>query len=150
MLDKSKLQMSRFDEGTMNKKDIELWFFFNEFMTHAWNLVLIEGDISQRSWSLAQSYVSVLDVRDNSNDANNTMHIIHVAAKWEAIPLKDIVVIKCILGLKPMPRDSRKLRNRKAASMSHCGSLGSSFEAAWRVILRYDTKHCPNAIQAGP
>ena len=51
--------MSRFDEGTMNKKDIELWFFFNEFMTHAWNLVLIEGDISQRSWSLAQSYVSV-------------------------------------------------------------------------------------------
>ena len=94
-------------------------------------------------WLLAATCANVL-FRPSSN---------HVATHRGLPRRRDCCTkcsIRCILGLKSMPRDSRKLRNRKVASTSPCSSLGSSFAAAWRVILRYDTKHCPAAIQAGP
>ena len=37
--------MSHFDEGTMHRKEIEIWFFFHEIMHRLKNIVLMDGDI---------------------------------------------------------------------------------------------------------
>ncbi|MFM7989735.1 MAG: hypothetical protein ACKPKO_61525, partial [Candidatus Fonsibacter sp.] len=90
VLDESESLMSHFDEGTMNNKDVETRFFFNEIMKHAKKVVLMDGDVSQRTLRLASSYGNMICVRNNNNETNNIMNIIKDPAKLEAGLLKDI------------------------------------------------------------
>ena len=64
----------------MHKKGIEIWFFSNNIVKHSKKIVLMDSDASQRTLRLASSYGSMLYVRQNNNEANNTMHICHDAA----------------------------------------------------------------------
>ena len=74
----------------MNKKEIEIWFFFNEIMKHSKKIVLMDGDISQRSLRLDSSYGGMLYVRRFNNETNKATDIINGPATWEAGLLKDI------------------------------------------------------------
>ena len=59
-------------------------------MKHAKKVVLMDGDVSQRTLRLASSYGNMIYVRNNNNETNNIMNIIKDPAKWEAGLLKDI------------------------------------------------------------
>ena len=90
VLDESESLMSYVDEGTMNNTEIEIWFFFNEIMKHSKKIVLMDGDISQRSLRLDSSYGGMLYVRRFNNETNKATDIINGPATWEAGLLKDI------------------------------------------------------------
>ena len=53
LLDESISLVSDFHAGTLDKNDIEIWFFFNEIIKHSKKFVLMDGAVSQRSLRLA-------------------------------------------------------------------------------------------------
>ena len=59
-------------------------------------MVLMDGDISQRSLRFASSFGKMLYVRNNNNENNKDMHVINDPAKWEDEMYKDIDKFKKI------------------------------------------------------
>ena len=74
VLDESENLISYTDEITMNKETFEIWFFFSEMMNHSRKIVGMDGDVSQRSLTLAPSYGSTLLCKNNNNKTNKTMN----------------------------------------------------------------------------
>ena len=46
-------------------------------------MVLMDGDISQRSLRFASSFGKMLYVRNNNDETNKDMHVFYDPAKWE-------------------------------------------------------------------
>ena len=59
-------------------------------------MVLMDGDISQRSLRFASLFGNMLYVRNNNNENNKDMHVINDPAKWEDEMYKDIDKFKKI------------------------------------------------------
>ena len=53
-------------------------------------MVLMDGDLSQRSLRFASSFGKMLYVRNSNNETNQEMHVINNPAKWEDKMYKDI------------------------------------------------------------
>ena len=53
-------------------------------------MVLMDGDISQRSLRFASSFGKMLYVRNNNNETNKEMHVTNDPANWEDEMYKDI------------------------------------------------------------
>ena len=68
VLDESAGFMNNFDEGVMNHKEIEIWNFRTQMIKYTPKMVLMDGDISQRSLRFASSFGKLLYVRNNSNE----------------------------------------------------------------------------------
>ena len=83
VIDECESLMNHFDEGTMNHKEVDIWYFFTETIKYTPEMVLIDGDISQRSLIFASSFGKMLYVRNNNNETNKDMHVINDPAKWE-------------------------------------------------------------------
>ena len=62
VLDESESLMNHFDEGTMNHKEIDIGFFFTQFIKYTPKMVLMDGDISQRSLRFAASFGKMIYV----------------------------------------------------------------------------------------
>ena len=86
--------MNLFDEGTINHKEINIWYFFTQIIHHTFEVVLMDGDISQRSLRFAASFGKMLYERNNSNETTNAMTVINDPAKWEDGLRKDIDTFK--------------------------------------------------------
>jgi len=56
ILDESESLLAHFDEKTMERKEINIWNFFDELLKHSSKMLLMDGDISERSLSFASSY----------------------------------------------------------------------------------------------
>ena len=82
--------MNLFDEGTINHKEINIWYFFTQIIHHTFEVVLMDGDISQRSLRFAASFGKMLYERNNSNETTYAMTVINDPAKWEDGLHKDI------------------------------------------------------------
>ena len=83
VLDKSESLMNHFDKGTMNHKILRFWYFLTQISKYTPKMVLMDGDISQRSLRFASSFGKMLYVRNNNNETNKEMHVINDPAKWE-------------------------------------------------------------------
>ena len=59
-------------------------------------MVLMDGDLSQRSLRFASSFGQMLYVRNSNNETNQEMHVINNPAKWEDKMYKDIKKLKNI------------------------------------------------------
>ena len=59
-------------------------------------MVLMDGDISQRSLRFASSLGKMLYVRNNNDETNKDMHVFYDPAKWEDEMYKDIDIFKNI------------------------------------------------------
>jgi len=82
--------MNKFDEGAMNHKTIEIWYFFTQIIKYTTKKVLMDGYIIQISLRFASSFGKMLYVRNNNNETNKEMHVINNPAKWEGEMYKDI------------------------------------------------------------
>ena len=80
VLDESESLMNHFDERTMNHKAIKIWYFFTQIIKYTPKMVLMDGDISQRSLRFASSFGKMLYVRHNNNVTNKEMHVINDSA----------------------------------------------------------------------
>ena len=59
-------------------------------------MVLMDGDISQRSLRFASSFGKMLYVRNNNDETNKDMHVFYDPAKWEDEMYKNIDIFKNI------------------------------------------------------
>jgi hypothetical protein len=56
VLDESESLLNHFDEKTMEKKEIGIWEFFDELLNQSKNMVLMDGDISERTLMFTSSW----------------------------------------------------------------------------------------------
>ena len=96
VLDESWSLMNKFDEGAMNHKTIEIWYFFTQIIKYTAKKVLMDGDISQIPLRFASSFGKTLYLKTNNNETNKEMHVINNPAKWEDEMYKHIEHIKNI------------------------------------------------------
>ena len=75
---------------TMHKNIVEIWWFFKELVKHAQTILLMDGDISQRSLKLASSYGQIMYVHNNKNETNTTMRINKDATTFDKALLDNI------------------------------------------------------------
>ena len=66
--------------------------FFDEILKHSKKLVLMDGDVSERSLGFASSYGSTVFVSNQNNEANKSLNIICDRTKWEATLHMDIEI----------------------------------------------------------
>jgi len=90
VLDESESLLSHFDEKTMERKEIEIWSFFDEILKNSKKIVLMDGDMSERSLSFASSYGRCTYIYNKNNETNKTINIICDQTKWEATLHSDI------------------------------------------------------------
>jgi len=60
----------------MENKEINIWHFFDEILKHSKKLVLMDGDVSERSLGFASSYGSMVYVNNLNNETNKSLNII--------------------------------------------------------------------------
>ena len=73
VLDESESLLCHFDEKTMENKEIDIWSFFDEISQHSKKLVLMDGDMSERSLGFASSYGSMVYVNNKNNETNTAL-----------------------------------------------------------------------------
>ena len=72
----------------MENKEIAIWKFFDELLKASRKVVMMDGDMSQRSLNFASSYRSLDYVRNDNNETNKSLNII--CDKWEKQLRRDI------------------------------------------------------------
>jgi hypothetical protein len=83
VLDESESLLNHFDEKTMEGKEIQIWEFLDELLKHAKKVVMMDGDVSERTLSFAKSYGGMSYVCNTNNESNKSIHIVRDQSKWE-------------------------------------------------------------------
>jgi hypothetical protein len=83
VLDESESLLCHFDEGTMQYKEIDIWYFFDELLKHCKKMVLMDGDVSERSLSFASSYGRMVYVNNTNVEGKKTINLVCDRMKWE-------------------------------------------------------------------
>ncbi|MFM7988586.1 MAG: hypothetical protein ACKPKO_55665, partial [Candidatus Fonsibacter sp.] len=85
ILDESESLLAHFDEQTMTgKKEIGIWNFFDELLKHSGKLLLIGGDISDRSFSFASAYGDTTFLNNKVTGATRTINLMLDEGQWQA------------------------------------------------------------------
>jgi hypothetical protein len=88
VLDESESLLNHFDEGTMKRKEIEIWELFDELLKHSKKLIMMDGDVSERTLNFASSYGEMTYIKNINNESNRSINLICNRAKWD-MQLKD-------------------------------------------------------------
>jgi len=91
ILDESESLLNHMDEKTMENKEIQTWDFFDELLKHSRKLVLLDGDMSQRSLSFAASYGELTYINNTNNESNKIFNLMQDKIKWQRQLDEDIV-----------------------------------------------------------
>jgi len=83
ILDESESLLAHMDEKTMEKKEIEIFSFFNQLLEHSGKLLFMDGDISGRTLSFAKSYGEMTYINNNNTGAKKVFNLILDEARWE-------------------------------------------------------------------
>ena len=83
VLDESESLLCHFDEKTMENKEIDIWGFFDMILKHSKKLVLMDGDVSERTLNFASSYGEMDYVRNENNETNKSIKLVCDPIKWE-------------------------------------------------------------------
>jgi hypothetical protein len=68
ILDESESLLNHFDEATMNNKEIMIWNFFDELLRSSKKVVLMDGDISNRSLSFVSHYGDLTYIKNTNTE----------------------------------------------------------------------------------
>ena len=68
ILDESESLLSQFDEKTMEGKEIKTWGLFDEMLKHSKKTIWMDGDISERTLSLATACGSTTYLRNENSE----------------------------------------------------------------------------------
>jgi hypothetical protein len=80
--------------GAMTQKKINIWIFCNQIIKHSSKLILMDGDISQRSLRLASLLGYMNYVKNNNDEANTEIKLVCDHAYWAALWYRDIANFK--------------------------------------------------------
>ncbi|MFM7981037.1 MAG: hypothetical protein ACKPKO_17140, partial [Candidatus Fonsibacter sp.] len=82
ILDESESLLAHFDEQTMSGKEIGIWNFFDEFLKHSGNMLLMDGNISDRSLSFASAYGEITYINNKNTGAPRTINLMLDEQEW--------------------------------------------------------------------
>ena len=83
ILDESESLLAHFDEQTMSGKEIGIWNFFDELLKHSGNIILMYGDISDRSLSFASAYGKMTYINNKNTGAPRTINLMLDEGQWQ-------------------------------------------------------------------
>ena len=90
VLDESESLLYHFDGGTMENKEIQIWNFFDELLRHSRKLVLMDGDVSQRSLSFARCYGSTTYIKNTNAGGRKVFNLMLDEGRWEERLYEDL------------------------------------------------------------
>ncbi|MFM7990027.1 MAG: hypothetical protein ACKPKO_63005 [Candidatus Fonsibacter sp.] len=82
ILDESESLLAHFDEQTMSGKEIGIWNFFDELLKHSGNMLLMDGNISDRSLSFASAYGEIAYINNKNTGAPRTINLMRDEQEW--------------------------------------------------------------------
>ena len=94
ILDESESLLSHFDEKTMEGKEIKTWGLFDEILKHSKKTIWMDGDISERTLSLATAYGSATYIRNENCEGNNVFSLMLCEKRWHEQLEQDIQKFK--------------------------------------------------------
>ena len=83
ILDESESLLAHFDEQTMVRKEIGIWNFFDELLKHSGKMLLMDGDISDRSLSFASAYGGITYINNKSTGEPRTINLMLDEGQWQ-------------------------------------------------------------------
>ena len=83
VLDESESLLNHLDEKTMENKEIQTWDFFDQVLKHSKKLILLDGDMSQRSLSFAASYGNHTYIVNSNTEGNKIFNLMLDKTKWQ-------------------------------------------------------------------
>ena len=84
ILDKSESLLAHFDGQTMSGKEIGVWNFFDELLKHSGKMLLMDGDISDRSLSFASAYGEITYINNKNTGAPRSIKLMLDEGQWNA------------------------------------------------------------------
>ena len=83
ILDESESLLAHFDEQTMSGKEIGIWNFFDELLKHSDKMLLMDGDISNRSLSFASAYGELTYINNKNTGDPRTINLMLDEGQWQ-------------------------------------------------------------------
>jgi len=90
ILDESESLLAHFDEKTMERKEINIWNFFDELLKHSNKLLLMDGDISERSLSFASSYGDFTYINNTNTEGRKHFNLMLDESQWHDQLVSDL------------------------------------------------------------
>jgi hypothetical protein len=90
ILDESESLLAHFDEKTMERKEISIWNFFDELLKHSQKMLLMDGDVSERSLSFASSYGDMTYISNTNAEGNKHFNLMLDETQWNAQLVSDL------------------------------------------------------------
>ena len=90
ILDESERLLAYFDEKTMERKEINIWNFFDELLKHSSKMLLMDGDISKRSLSFASSYGEMTYISNTNTESKKHFNLMLDETQWHTQLVADL------------------------------------------------------------
>ena len=85
ILDKSESLLAHFGEQTMARKEISIWNFIDELLKHSGKMLLMDGNISNRSLSFAREYGELTYINNKNMGAPSTINLLLDEPQWQTL-----------------------------------------------------------------
>ena len=83
ILDESESLLAHIDEKTMERKEIEIFDFFNAILKQCGKILMMDGDVSDRSLSFAKNYGDLTYIKNNNIQGNRIINLMLNEDQWE-------------------------------------------------------------------
>ena len=83
ILDESESLLAHIDETTMERKEIEIFDFFNAILKQCGKVLMMDGDVSNRSLSFAKNYGDLTYIKNNNIQGNRVINLMLNEDQWE-------------------------------------------------------------------
>ncbi|MFM6252448.1 MAG: hypothetical protein ACKPEQ_25425 [Dolichospermum sp.] len=83
-MDESESLLAHFNEQTVVRKEIGVWNLYDELLKHSNNMLLMDGDVSNRSLSFASAYGEIAYINNNSTGGARTVNLMLNDGQWHA------------------------------------------------------------------
>ena len=83
ILDESESLLAHIDEKTMERKEIEIFEFFHAILKQCGKVLMMDGDVSDRSLSFAKNYGDLTYIKNNNIQGNRIINLMLNEDQWE-------------------------------------------------------------------
>ncbi len=83
ILDESESLLAHIDEKTMERKEIEIFSFFNSLLNHSGEILMTDGDVSEWTFSFAKNYGDMTYIKNKAIQGNRVINLILNEDQWE-------------------------------------------------------------------
>ena len=83
ILDESESLLAHIDEKTMERKEIDIFDFFNAILKQCGKILMMDGDVSDRSLSFAKNYGDLTYIKNNNIQGNRIINLMLNEDQWE-------------------------------------------------------------------